>query len=85
MRCRIIKVACMKFSQQRIAIKTAKVNDEISSTSICCNSYLTFLSHKGRLQQILLTVSTRQATCGPLAKLFHEERTRKILKRSEVN
>ena len=39
MRSRIIKVACMKFSQQRIAIKTAKVNDEISPTSICCNSH----------------------------------------------
>ena len=45
-----IRVVSVKFSQQRTATnyKTAKVNDKISPTSICCNSHSTFLSHRGK-------------------------------------
>ena len=38
-RSNIIEVAIMKFSQQRIAIKNAKVNDEISPASLSCKSF----------------------------------------------
>ena len=75
----------MKFSQQRIAIKNAKVNDEISPASLSCNSHSTSRFLKGRLQQVLLAVSTRQVTSVVPWLLFHQEKIRKILKCGEVN
>ena len=53
-------------------------------TSISCNNHSTRVS-KRRLQQVLLTVITKQVTSVvPWLKLFHQERIRKILKRGEV-
>ena len=58
----------MKFSQQRIAIKNAKVNDEISPASLSCNSHSTFSILKGKTASGFIGCKYKTSYfCGPLA------------------
>ena len=58
----------MKFSQQRTAIKNAKVNDEISLASLSCNSHSTFSILKGKTATGFIGCKYKTSYfCGPLA------------------
>lgn len=58
----------MKLSQQRTAIKNAKVNDEISLASLSCNSHSTFSILKGKTATGFIGCKYKTSYfCGPLA------------------
>lgn len=58
----------MKLSQQRTAIKNAKVNDEISLASLSCNSHSTFSILRGKTATGFIGCKYKTSYfCGPLA------------------
>ena len=58
----------------------------LTPTSISCNNHSTFSSLKGKTATGFIDRNYKTSYfCGPSAKLFHQERIRKILKRGEVN